>query len=93
MNIYNVAVIVLFYLFCSWIDIAKSCDDFEHEYVVAVFKPLDNFYLKTACYSKLLSMIRKESSVVISGPKGTGKSFSLVALLAYYSRGQKMLSY
>ena len=56
---------------------------------MAVFNPLVNLYLKTASYSHLLKMMEEESSVVISGPKGTGKSFSLVAVFAYYSTLKK----
>lgn len=46
---------------------------------------VDGFFIKSSSFEKLLEMTKHESIIVIKGPKGIGKSTSLVGLLAYHS--------
>ena len=72
-------------MFYRWINIAALCKKFEYEYLLAIHKPLDNCYLKTDSYYSLVKLLDKEEALVIKGPKGVGKSFSLIALMAEHS--------
>ena len=53
---------------------------------MTVVNPLHTLYLKTSSYNRLWDMTKQYQQITIKGPKGVGKSFSLVALLTQYSR-------
>ena len=65
---------------------SSSLKEFELEYIseicCCVSISIDGFYVKNRSFQCLLSMAQKEQKIVVKGPKGVGKSSSLLGMLA-----------
>ena len=46
-----------------WINIVTSCKPFEYSYLMAVFNPLHNWYLKTFSFEQLKAMLEVKGTV------------------------------